>query len=86
MKVSVRVLSLVGLLGATFTSAFTLVHRHPPRVVSPTATRLSASTQEDGAVATASKPAVQELGLLTFDLDDTLYPIEPVVKAANGKI
>lgn len=27
----------------------------------------------------------QTLGLLTFDLDDTLYPIDKVVAEANGK-
>jgi len=48
-----------------------------------TPTRILATPQEDGATATTSKPQVQQLGLLTFDLDDTLYPIEPVVQAAN---
>jgi hypothetical protein len=50
-------------------------------------TRLHASTQEDEATATStSKPKkVKELGLLTFDLDDTLYPIAPVIEAANGR-
>jgi hypothetical protein len=43
-------------------------------------------TESDGsAVATATKQ-VQEIGLLTFDLDDTLYPIAPVVEDANGEV
>ena len=33
----------------------------------------------------AKKRECQKLGLLTFDLDDTLYPIAPVVDEANGK-
>ena len=45
---------------------------------------LFASTQQDEATVVAAKPTTQGLGLLTFDLDDTLYPIDPVVAAANG--
>lgn len=86
MKASVRVLSLIGLLvDATFINAFTPAHHHRVLSRTSTPTSLLSSTQEDGATATATKPKTQELGLLTFDLDDTLYPIEPVVKAANGK-
>eukprot|EP00980_Cylindrotheca_fusiformis_P004848 scaffold1034_cov127-Cylindrotheca_fusiformis.AAC.29 len=49
-----------------------------------TNTRLRADTQEESVPATKAKPKVkQELGLLTFDLDDTLYPIGPCVEAAN---
>ena len=45
---------------------------------------LYADTQEATAEATVSRPKVQQLGLLTFDLDDTLYPIAPCVEAANS--
>ncbi len=84
MKASVRVLRVFCLVAVgTVSDAF--VPRAYPQVSSRTATRVGASTQEADATATATKPKVQELGLLTFDLDDTLYPIEPVVKAANGK-
>ena len=84
MKISIRVLYLVGLqLAAAFSNAFLVAPDVYRRVSVPM--RVSATTQEDGATVTASKPKVQQLGLLTFDLDDTLYPIEPVVKAANGK-
>lgn len=73
--------SLLG-VGVGNTNAFVLHHPHPP--ISRTATtRVLASTQEADATVTTNKPKVQELGLLTFDLDDTLYPIEPVIKAAN---
>lgn len=47
-------------------------------------TRLQADTQESKATATAAKPEVKQLGLLTFDLDDTLYPIAGVIEDANG--
>ena len=33
---------------------------------------------------TVAKTETKELGLLTFDLDDTLYPIAPIVEDANG--
>jgi len=46
--------------------------------------RLHADVQEESKTATKSTPKVQELGLLTFDLDDTLYPIGPCVEAANA--
>ena len=50
--------------------------------------RWFASTQEEGATTavTVPKSKTQQLGLLTFDLDDTLYPIELVVRAANGML
>ncbi|CAJ1945164.1 unnamed protein product [Cylindrotheca closterium] len=54
---------------------------------SSTATKTSvlyADTQEATKEATVSRPKVQQLGLLTFDLDDTLYPIAPCVEAANN--
>ncbi len=48
--------------------------------------RLQSETQEE-ATKTSPKPKkFKELGLLTFDLDDTLYAIAPVVEAANGKL
>ena len=82
--VVVLLLPIVGLWGNT--NAFVPLHHvhHSSLSRTVTSTRVLASTQEEGATATTSKPKVQELGLLTFDLDDTLYPIEPVVKAANG--
>ena len=76
----VRVLLLPLSLLLSTTDAFTTV---PPRLT--VATRLAASTQEDATTTTPTRPKVQELGLLTFDLDDTLYPIAPVLDAANGE-
>lgn len=55
----------------------------PPRVDNRCSV-LFADTQEATVEAPVKKPKVQQLGLLTFDLDDTLYPIEPCVEAANS--
>ena len=68
------------------TNAFVPFLGHHQPISRTVTTRVWASTQEEGATATSTKPKVQELGLLTFDLDDTLYPIEPVVKADNGTL
>lgn len=56
----------------------------PPRVhTSTSCSVLFADTQEATVEAPVSTPKVKQLGLLTFDLDDTLYPIAPCVEAAN---
>ena len=63
-----------------------------PRCDYPTRTaRLFSQTEEasvgvtEDIVALDSKPAKKKtLGLLTFDLDDTLYPIQPVIDEANA--
>lgn len=55
-----------------------------PKCVSRVSTQLHADTQQQSKTKTASNPKVKELGLLTFDLDDTLYPIGPCVEAANN--
>jgi hypothetical protein len=61
-------------------------HPHPhQRVVGSTQQVLYSETEKASETATADKPIVKQLGLLTFDLDDTLYPILPVVEEANGK-
>lgn len=77
MKSCVRVVLCLSL---ALTDAFT------PHRLARVSTQLSASTQEDVETTTPSRPKVKQLGLLTFDLDDTLYPIAPVVDAANGKL
>ena len=79
MKTSIT--ALVCLVAFT-TDAFT-PHRLS-RVVSPTTTRLYTDTKQEEATEAPSKPQVKELGLLTFDLDDTLFPIGPIVDDANG--
>lgn len=45
---------------------------------------LHSATQQDQETDTVSVPKTQKLGLLTFDLDDTLYPIATVVEDANN--
>lgn len=57
----------------------------PPGSVTSSSTILRESVEGQADPATVATPGVKELGLLTFDLDDTLYPIDQVVKAANGK-
>jgi hypothetical protein len=56
-----------------------------PNRLSRVHSTLHADVQEKSATATRSTPKVKELGLLTFDLDDTLYPIGPCVEAANSE-
>ena len=51
----------------------------------PTTTLLQAETAKDEETETTIKSKVKQLGLLTFDLDDTLYPIAPIVDDANGR-
>lgn len=42
-------------------------------------------TESDGSSVVTVPKKVEEIGLLTFDLDDTLFPIAPVVEDANGE-
>lgn len=44
----------------------------------------SSDSEGSKSTVTVAKTATKELGLLTFDLDDTLYPIAPIVEDANG--
>jgi hypothetical protein len=74
MKTALQVLVCL----IAFTDAFV------PHRLSRVSTRLQAETKEDEATATYVKPEVKALGLLTFDLDDTLFPIAPIVEDANG--
>ena len=48
----------------------------------------SSSSENEGSksTVTVAKTETKELGLLTFDLDDTLYPIAPIVEDANGSL
>ncbi|KAL7533464.1 hypothetical protein ACHAXR_005244 [Thalassiosira sp. AJA248-18] len=43
----------------------------------------STSTEENETTSSVSTKKKKKLGLITFDLDDTLYPIEPVLNEAN---
>ena len=65
----------------TFSDAFS-PHRLSSSRVS---LRLHSDTQEESKTAKAAAPETKQLGLLTFDLDDTLYPIDACVEAANSK-
>ena len=56
-----------------FTDAFV-----PHQLLSRVSLRLHSDTQEESSTASTAVPETGEVGLLTFDLDDTLYPIEPV--------
>jgi FMN phosphatase YigB (HAD superfamily) len=79
--VLLRVLSLVS-TGAVLSTAFS-----PP---TPQASRVAAvrgalaDTAENAEAASSATAKTKTLGLLTFDLDDTLYPIEPVINEANA--
>ena len=61
-------------------------HAHHYRIVSSLVLKAE-DAESSGSVATtaAGTPKTEQLGLLTFDLDDTLYPIDPIVQDANGK-
>lgn len=80
--VLLRVLSVVS-TGAVLAAAFV-----PP---APQASRVAAvrgaqptDTAENAEAASSATAKTKTLGLLTFDLDDTLYPIEPVINEANA--
>ena len=67
------------------TNAF--VSRNNPRQIVTTSTStLYADTAVSDASTASPKSKVKDIGLLTFDLDDTLYPIAPVVEDANGML
>mmetsp|Transcript_50600 Transcript_50600/g.75620 ORF Transcript_50600/g.75620 Transcript_50600/m.75620 type:complete len:432 (-) Transcript_50600:878-2173(-) len=55
----------------------------PRRVVRLHAVESDTAPASTASSPTASKPAAT-LGLITFDLDDTLYPIAPVIEEANA--
>ena len=65
----------------TFSDAFSPHQLSSSRV----SLRLHSDTQEESKTVTTAAPETKQIGLLTFDLDDTLYPIEPCVAAANSK-
>lgn len=89
MRISVRVIPalLLPLLLLVVVQAF--VVPRPPLSARISAVRLHAEDERvesspSSSVATAPSTKMKEIGLLTFDLDDTLYPIAPVVRDANG--
>jgi hypothetical protein len=54
------------------------------RVVSFAQLGAAEATDVEKTLETTTKTPSKTLGLLTFDLDDTLYPITPVIDAANA--
>ena len=61
-----------------------LLHTNNIRPLQRRRVLYSTSTEEsDTVTATKKKKKKKKLGLITFDLDDTLYPIAPVLDEAN---
>ncbi len=86
MKVSVTTLNLLAVL-ATGANAFLPSSPNHRQIISTTTSQLLADKAETSVSEAAAEPAksgVKSLGLLTFDLDDTLYPIAQIVEDANG--
>jgi hypothetical protein len=69
---------------SSFVESFVVPTKHyHSRIVSQVV--LKSQEERTSSVATASgSTKTKQLGLLTFDLDDTLYPIAPVVRDANS--
>jgi len=83
MKVSVIILHLLSLLGAN-TNAFLPCNENHRQTVSTSTSTLYADTAVSDVSMESSKSDAKSLGLLTFDLDDTLYPIAQIVEDANA--
>lgn len=87
MKLRVRLLPLVAILrGSPRAGAFSL--RKPSSAHRPPSSLASAALEAPAGDAAPSAAAIpprrsHALGLLTFDLDDSLYPIAPVLHDAN---
>ena len=84
MKVSVTALKLLAL--ASVADAFLSPHQNHRQIVSTSTSQLFSDTSVSEASTESSKSSVKSLGLLTFDLDDTLYPIAQIVQDANGML
>ena len=66
--------------------AFTPAKSSNSRVVSQLYSADTTATKPSTSSDKSKKPETQQLGLLTFDLDDTLYPIQKVAEEANGML
>ena len=60
-----------------------LLHTNNIRSLQQRRVLYSTSTEESDTVTATKKKKKKKLGLITFDLDDTLYPIAPVLDEAN---
>ena len=58
----------------------TATYSHASTLLASTTAKAETSTTAKS----AKKPKTNPLGLITFDLDDTLYPIQPVIDEANA--
>ena len=83
MKIPFTLFQVVALSGGS-THAFLATNNNHRRIVSTSTSTLHSSTETSDASASTAKSGVQSIGLLTFDLDDTLYPIDQIVNDANG--
>ena len=80
-------LTLTYFLAAIGSSAYAFQHRNKilrQVVPSSTSSLYAETTVSNDPSEEATTSGVKSLGLLTFDLDDTLYPISTVVADANG--
>jgi len=84
MKVSVTFFSKLLLVFGVTTNAFVPISHNPRQILTTSTSTLSAETAVSDSSSAPTKPKLQSIGLLTFDLDDTLYPIATVVKDANA--
>lgn len=86
-----RVFRVIAVLSRVLIAAAFVTAPNRPRSSSSVVLQLQTENEEallNGATSTttiAAKPTkTKTLGLLTFDLDDTLYPIQPVINEANA--
>ena len=77
------VLLLVGACLAPINS-FTVPQAQHHRVRISTVVLNAEEETASVAATSAASTKTKQLGLLTFDLDDTLYPIQPIVEDANS--
>jgi hypothetical protein len=80
-----RVLALLNLVSIPCARSFVL-QPQAFRVRTGSSSLLSSTTSPAEAVTAddVKTPRVKTLGLLTFDLDDTIYPLDPVIREANA--
>lgn len=88
MAIQLAVLLLTGGVTAFrvgFVEAFVPSSIHTTSRIATATTRLQSTAESTQAVQDAvQSPGTKTLGLLTFDLDDTLYAIAPVIDEANA--
>lgn len=83
MKVSVATLNILSVLGGS-ANAFIPLNNNGLQIVPTSTSSLNADAAVPDASTESSTSSPKSLGLLTFDLDDTLYPIAQIVEDANG--